>query len=53
LLKRYGLRPKVIRINGKTPSGYTRKSFEDLWERYLPAYDSALAPNLDSEEFPF
>jgi hypothetical protein len=36
LLKRYDIRPKVIRIGDKTPSGYLKEWFEDPWRRYLP-----------------
>lgn len=35
-LKPFGITPKVIRIGGKTPSGYKRKWFTDAWERYCP-----------------
>src|SRR5262249_34499840 len=34
-LKPYGIASKVIRINDRTPSGYTRDMFEDAWSRYL------------------
>jgi Protein of unknown function (DUF3631) len=39
LLKRYDIRPKVIRIGDKTPSGYLKEWFEDPWRRYLPAQE--------------
>ncbi len=37
LLKRYRIKPKGVRIGGKTPRGYRREWFSDAWERYLPA----------------
>jgi hypothetical protein len=35
-LRQYGLKPKVIRVGEATPRGYTRESFHDAWQSYLP-----------------
>jgi len=35
LLRPFKIRPRTIRVGSDTPKGYTRKSFEDAWERYL------------------
>ena len=38
MLKPFGIQPGTIRQpDGTTPKGYKRESFEDAWERYLPA----------------
>lgn len=38
MLKPFGIQPCTIRQpNDTTPKGYKRESFEDAWERYLPA----------------
>jgi hypothetical protein len=34
LLKRFEIKPKVIRIGEETPRGYERAWLEDAWERY-------------------
>ena len=34
-LRRYGVRPKVIRIGDSTPRGYIRADLVDTWLRYL------------------
>jgi hypothetical protein len=36
-LRRYDVKPKVIRIDDKTPRGYLRDDLVDVWARYLPA----------------
>jgi hypothetical protein len=36
-LKRYEIKPKVIRFGQTTARGYLRQDFEDVWPRYLPA----------------
>jgi hypothetical protein len=54
-LKRYGIRPKVNRINTQTPGktstprSYTRDQFEDSWKRYLPTL-VAPEPPLEPED---
>jgi hypothetical protein len=35
-LRQYGIKPKVIRTGEATPRGYTRESFYDAWQAYLP-----------------
>lgn len=35
-LKRYEIKPKVLRIGGGTARGYQRADFLDAWRRYLP-----------------
>ena len=37
LLKPYGVRPKVLNLNGKSHRGYSREDFYDAWKRYLRA----------------
>ena len=37
LLKPYGIRPEKLREGSGTFRGYRRASFEDAWERYVPA----------------
>jgi uncharacterized protein DUF3631 len=36
-LRRYEIKPKVIRFGQTTARGYLREDFEDVWPRYLPA----------------
>jgi hypothetical protein len=36
-LRKYGIRPKVIRVGDSTPRGYRREDFHDAWETYLPS----------------
>ena len=36
LLKPFEIKPHVIRVDDKTPRGYTRAGFEDDFSRYLP-----------------
>jgi Protein of unknown function (DUF3631) len=36
-LKRYEIKPKVIRFGQSTARGYLRADFEDVWPRYLAA----------------
>jgi hypothetical protein len=35
-LRQYGIKPKVIRVGGATPRGYSRQDFHDAWLAYLP-----------------
>lgn len=35
LLAPYGIKPSTYRFDGQPNKGYTRKDFEDAWERYL------------------
>jgi hypothetical protein len=35
-LRKYGVKPKVLRVGNATPRGYTRESLHDPWEAYLP-----------------
>jgi hypothetical protein len=35
LLKPFGISPRTIRVEDKTPKGYLRESFEDAFSRYL------------------
>ncbi len=35
LLRRYEIKPRVMRMGNATPRGYERQDFEDAWERYL------------------
>jgi hypothetical protein len=35
-LKKYGISPQSIRLDGKNQKGYWRDSFEDVWVRYCP-----------------
>jgi hypothetical protein len=36
-LEQYGVKSKVVRIEGKTPRGYVRADLYDCWQRYLPS----------------
>ena len=36
ILRHYKVRPMTIRIGDRTPKGYSRGSFKEAWERYLP-----------------
>jgi len=36
MLKIYGIKPKVIRLNSSTPRGYELAQFVDAFDRYLP-----------------
>jgi uncharacterized protein DUF3631 len=36
LLRRFEIRPKVLRFGKTTARGYERDWFEDAWRRYLP-----------------
>ncbi len=36
MLKKYDVKPKVVRIGESTPRGYDRGDLEDVWARYLP-----------------
>lgn len=35
LLRPFGILPQNIRLGERVPKGYSRKSFEECWERYL------------------
>jgi putative DNA primase/helicase len=35
LLAPYGIKPKTVRINGRTPKGYDKSQFADAFARYL------------------
>ena len=37
LLRPFGVSPKTMRIDGKTPKGYDLEMFQDAFSRYLPA----------------
>jgi hypothetical protein len=37
-LKRYGIKPKVVRIGDSTPRGYLAADLRDAWNRYVPAF---------------
>jgi hypothetical protein len=43
LLKPFGISPRTIRVEDKTPKGYLRESFEDAFDRYL----TRVAPRSD------
>lgn len=34
LLKRYRIKPRTVRIEGRTAKGYHREQFDKAWERY-------------------
>jgi hypothetical protein len=44
-LRKYGIRPRTIRMAGGTPKGYYRADFEDAWQRFCspPSANSATA----------
>jgi hypothetical protein len=35
-LRKYNIHPQTIRVGGKTPKGYRREMFEEVWSRYCP-----------------
>ena len=37
-LKQFDIKPKVIRVGGATPRGYSKADFFDAWKRYLPKH---------------
>lgn len=39
LLRRYGIKPKTVRIGTDTAKGYHYDQFEDAWARYVPSTD--------------
>ena len=45
-LKKYGIYPQSIRVADKTPKGYRRADFEEIWSRYcaLPPIQNATTP---------
>jgi hypothetical protein len=40
-LRKYGVKPKVLRIGDSTPRGYTAADLHDAWKRYVPAFQGA------------
>jgi hypothetical protein len=50
-LRPYGIKPKVLRIEGATPRGYAREDFHDAWLRYLgpPHYRSATSATNETD----
>jgi hypothetical protein len=40
-LRKYGIRPKVLRVGDSTPRGYRREDLHDAWETYLPSPSSS------------
>ena len=34
-LRKYGVKPKVVRIGGATPRGYAAADLDDAWKRYV------------------
>jgi hypothetical protein len=37
-LRKYGIKPKVVRIGDSTPRGYLAADLHDAWNRYVPAF---------------
>lgn len=37
-LRTYGIAPRLLRIGSEVGRGYLRRSFEDAWARWLPAF---------------
>jgi hypothetical protein len=37
-LKRFGIKPRVVRIGDSTPRGYLAADLRDAWNRYVPAF---------------
>jgi hypothetical protein len=48
LLRPYGVKPKTVRLDGRTPKGYLKADFCDAWARYLDV-PSAGAPDTGDE----
>ena len=52
LLRPFGIKPAVIRIGDKTPRGYERSQFVEVFERYVePATPQQDGKNRDSQDF--
>jgi hypothetical protein len=47
-LRKYGIKPKVFRIGGSTPRGYSRADLVDAWARYLSTPPVATATSATS-----
>jgi hypothetical protein len=41
MLGNYGVKSKAIRMDDKTPRGYTRADLFDVWQRYLPSSEES------------
>lgn len=58
MLRHFGIRPITIRITdeglniGRTPKGYMREWFEDVWKKHLPAPNATSATDATSQERP-
>jgi len=37
-LRKYGIKPRVVRIGDSTPRGYLAADLHDAWNRYVPAF---------------
>lgn len=52
LLRAFGIKPAVIRVGSKTPRGYERSQFVEVFDRYLlPATPQQDCKNRDSQDF--
>lgn len=50
-LRKYDIKPRVVRIGGSTPRGYRREDFHEAWARYLsPLPESATSATTATEE---
>ena len=49
ILKKYEIKPKVLRVGKQTPRGYDREDFVDPWSRYLPPPRDKSATGATSE----
>jgi hypothetical protein len=51
-LRRYGIKPKVVRIGDVTPRGYSRDAFFDAWQRYVavPSKEAQQAQQMQQSE---
>jgi len=43
-LRPFKIRPKTLRVSGKTPKGYERSAFEEAWSSYCTAPMPPTAP---------
>jgi len=50
LLSGYGIKPKTVRVNGRTPKGYTAAQFEDAFARYIPGPEDVPQRRNDSPD---
>ena len=50
LLSGYGIKPKTVRVNGRTPKGYDAAQFEDAFARYLPGPEDVPQRRNDSPD---